>query len=92
MRSVLEAFLLGKLNKLNKANIRLYETLHPHSLCWLVFSQTFCNQILQSGCHDSLPEQSEPVDHFKGSLLLLLVDLQHRDEILGAAGVDCLSP
>ena len=92
MRSVLEAFLLGKLNKLNKANIRLYETLHPHSLCWLVFSQTFCNQILQSGCHDSLPEQSEPVDHFKGSLLLLLVDLQHRDEILGAAGVDRLSP
>ena len=34
MRSVLEAVLLGKLKKLNKANIRLYETLHPHSLCW----------------------------------------------------------
>ena len=92
MRSVLGAVLWGKLKKLNKANIRLYETLHPHSLCWLVFSQTFCNQILQSGCHDSLPEQSEPVDHFKGSLLLLLVDLQHSNEILGAARVDCLSP
>ena len=36
MRSVLEAFLLGKLNKLNKANIRLYETLQPHSLGWFV--------------------------------------------------------
>ena len=89
MRSVLEAVLLGKLKKLNKANIRLYETLHPHLVS---DSQTFYNQILQSGCHDSLPEQSEPIDHFKGSLLLLLVDLQHRDEILGAAGVDCLSP
>ena len=90
MRSVLEAVLLGKLKELNKANIRLFTKHCIH--IQFVDSQTFYNQILQSGCHDSLPEQSEPVDHFKGSLLLLLVDLQHRDEILGAARVDCLSP
>ena len=84
------AFLSGQLKKLRQANIRLYKTLPPQSVRG-TRQPTFYDQILQRCRHDAFPEESEPVDDFKGSLLLLLVDLKHRDEVLRAAGVDSLT-
>ena len=89
-RRAVGAFLSGKLKKLRKANIRLYKTLQNQSVRW-TRQRTFYDKILQRRRHDSFPEESEPVDDFKRSLLLLLVDLKHRDEVLWAAGVDSLT-